>query len=172
MGYEVRPKSGFPETSSLDPDVTSTCWIFSTDLKASNCWEAAQQCKRATGFFLETDLGRTMEGYGYEHFGADGAKESQQVDYRRIVGDTQPPRTSVSFREGEHYVRQTSHGHETAAQRYSATRIQAGLGPERWVAGEVYGQRATFRYNSSIAFKSKDICLFYYRHRLYQELVL
>ncbi|TKS90801.1 Inosine-5'-monophosphate dehydrogenase 1b [Collichthys lucidus] len=71
-----------------------------------------------------------MEGYGYEHFGADGAKESQQVDYRRIVGDTQPPRTSVSFREGEHYVRQTSHGHETAAQRYSATRIQAGLGPE------------------------------------------
>ncbi|KAI3366381.1 hypothetical protein L3Q82_000540 [Scortum barcoo] len=73
-----------------------------------------------------------MEGYGYEHFGTDGGRESPQVDYRRIVGDTQPPRTSVSSREGEHYVRQTSHGHghETAAQRYSATRIQAGLGPE------------------------------------------
>ncbi|XP_042258654.1 inosine-5'-monophosphate dehydrogenase 1b isoform X3 [Thunnus albacares] len=73
-----------------------------------------------------------MEGHEYEHFGADEARKSQQVDYRRIVGDTQPPRTSVSSREGEHYVRQTSHGHghETAAQRYSATRIQAGLGPE------------------------------------------
>lgn len=74
-----------------------------------------------------------MEGHGYEHFGDDEARESQQVDYRRIVGDTQPPRTRVSSREGEHYVRQTphGHGHETAAQRYSATRIQAGLGPER-----------------------------------------
>lgn len=74
-----------------------------------------------------------MEGYGFEHFAADGARESQQVDYRRIVGDLQLPITDVSSREGEHYVRQTSHGHghETAAQRYSATRIQAGLGPER-----------------------------------------
>lgn len=74
-----------------------------------------------------------MEGYGYEHFFADGAMESQQLDYQRIVGDTQPTRTNVSSREGEHFVRQTlqSHGHETAAQRYSATRIQAGLGPER-----------------------------------------
>ncbi|XP_034718947.1 inosine-5'-monophosphate dehydrogenase 1b isoform X5 [Etheostoma cragini] len=71
-----------------------------------------------------------MEGYGYEHFGADAASESQPVDYRRIVGDTQPLHTEVSSREGQHYVRQTSHGHETAAQRYSATRIQAGLGPE------------------------------------------
>lgn len=90
-----------------------------------------------------------MEGYGYEHFGADGARESQQVDYRRIVGDTQPPHTNVSAREVGQYVRQTSHGHETAAQRYSATRIQAGLGPERWVTGKVYGEWATFRYNSS-----------------------
>lgn len=96
----------------------------------------------------ETDLGQTMEGYGYEHFGADEAMESQQVDYRRIVGDTQPPRTSVSSGEGEHFVRRTSHshGHETAAQRYSATRIQVGLGPERWVAGKPYGEWATFRY--------------------------
>lgn len=81
----------------------------------------------------ETDLGRTMEECGYEHFGADGARESQQVDYRRIVGDTQLPHAVVSAQGGDQYVRQTSHGHghETAAQRYSATRIQAGLGPER-----------------------------------------
>lgn len=74
-----------------------------------------------------------MEGYGLDHFLADAAAENQQVDYRRIVGDTQPPRNIVSSREGEYFVRQTSHGHghETAAQRYSATRIQAGLGPER-----------------------------------------
>lgn len=74
-----------------------------------------------------------MEGYGDKHFSADGALESQQVDYRRIVGDAQPLRARASPREHEHFVRQTSHGHghETAAQRYSATRIQAGLGSER-----------------------------------------
>uniref|UniRef100_A0AAQ5XGT9 Inosine-5'-monophosphate dehydrogenase n=1 Tax=Amphiprion ocellaris TaxID=80972 RepID=A0AAQ5XGT9_AMPOC len=72
-----------------------------------------------------------MEGFGYEHFG-EGARQSQQGDYRKLVGDAQPPRSSVSSREVEHYVRQTSHGHghETAAQRYSATLIQAGLGRE------------------------------------------
>lgn len=74
-----------------------------------------------------------MEGYGHEHFGREGVMECQQVDYRRIVGDTQPPHTQISFGEGDNFVRQTlhSHGHETAAQRYNATRIQAGLGPER-----------------------------------------
>lgn len=72
-----------------------------------------------------------MEGYGYGHFSADGAVESQQADYRRIVGEAQPPRTHASSQDHEHFVRQTSHGHETAAQRYSATRIQAGLAPER-----------------------------------------
>lgn len=74
-----------------------------------------------------------MEGYGYEHFSPDGVLESQQVDYRRIVGDTQPLHAHTSLREHEHVVRQTLHGHrhETAAQRYSATRIQAGLGSER-----------------------------------------
>lgn len=74
-----------------------------------------------------------MEGYGYEHFSADGALDGQQADYRRIVGDAQPPRAHASPGAHEHFVRQTSHGHghETAAQRYSATRIQAGLGSER-----------------------------------------
>lgn len=71
-----------------------------------------------------------MEAFGFEH---SGMRESQQVDYRRIVGDTQPSHTNVASLEGERYFRQTSHGHghETAAQRYSATRMQAGLGPER-----------------------------------------
>nr|XP_057933151.1 inosine-5'-monophosphate dehydrogenase 1b isoform X3 [Doryrhamphus excisus] len=69
------------------------------------------------------DLEPTME-----HFGAE-TMENLEVDYRRIVGYTQPLR-SVSPREGEHLVWQIQHGHETAAQRYSATRIQAGLSPE------------------------------------------
>lgn len=79
-----------------------------------------------------------MQCCGSDHVFADVAAESQQVDYRRIVGDTQPPppppaRAAAPSRESEFFIRQTSHGHghETAAQRYSATRIQAGLGPER-----------------------------------------
>lgn len=76
-----------------------------------------------------------MQCRGSDHVFADVAAESQQVDYRRIVGDTQPlpARPAAPSRESEFFIRQTSHGHghETAAQRYSATRIQAGLGPER-----------------------------------------
>lgn len=60
-----------------------------------------------------------MEGFGYKHYG-EGPREKEQ-----------PSLTNVLSREGERYVRQTLHGHETAAQRYSATRILAGLGPER-----------------------------------------
>lgn len=107
-------------------------WIFG-NLKMNSCWKAGQKSFFKKARDSETDLGRSMEGYGYEHFGVDGAMESQQADYRRIVGDTQPPREHVSSRECKLFVRQTSHshGHETAAQRYSATRIQAGLGPER-----------------------------------------
>lgn len=84
-------------------------------------------------WFQETDLGQEMDGFGFEQFGAVAARESQEVDYRRIVGETQPPRATAGSEKGEQYVRQTSHGHghETAAQRYSATRILAGLGPER-----------------------------------------
>lgn len=74
-----------------------------------------------------------MDGYGRHDLGADGAAQRQQVDYRSIVGDAQPPLEHAASREHDHFVRQASHGHghETAAQRYSATRIQAGLGPER-----------------------------------------
>lgn len=76
-----------------------------------------------------------MQCCGSDHVFADIAAESQQVDYRRIVGDTQPPPPppARAAAESEFFIRQTSHGHghETAAQRYSATRIQAGLGPER-----------------------------------------
>ncbi|XP_064795151.1 inosine-5'-monophosphate dehydrogenase 1b-like [Oncorhynchus masou masou] len=77
-----------------------------------------------------------MEGYGYEHFGVDGERNSHQMDYRRIVGDTELPRPSSnpSPQDAEHLFRLSphghGHGHETAAQRYSATRIQAGFGPE------------------------------------------
>lgn len=78
-----------------------------------------------------------MEGFGYEHF-QEGENKSQQADYQRLVGDTQRSAATVSSWEGERYVRQSSHGHETAAQRYNATRIQAGLGPERYVTGKDY----------------------------------
>lgn len=68
-----------------------------------------------------------MEGYGYEQF------VQSSVDYKRIVGDTQPPRNITSSIDGEHYVRQALRGHglESAARRYSANRFQAALGPER-----------------------------------------
>uniref|UniRef100_A0A3Q3DWU9 Uncharacterized protein n=1 Tax=Hippocampus comes TaxID=109280 RepID=A0A3Q3DWU9_HIPCM len=51
----------------------------------------------------------------------------------------EPARPRLTSRDGEQphqygtYAHSTthSHGHETAAQRYSATRIQAGYEPER-----------------------------------------
>uniref|UniRef100_A0A3P8ZCN5 Inosine-5'-monophosphate dehydrogenase n=1 Tax=Esox lucius TaxID=8010 RepID=A0A3P8ZCN5_ESOLU len=75
-----------------------------------------------------------MEGFGHKHFEVDGKMDSHQMDYRRIVGDTEVPRPSSnsSLRDGEYHflLSPHGHGHETAAQRYSATRIQAGFGPE------------------------------------------
>ena len=80
-----------------------------------------------------------MEGHGYDRFG-DGERDTYQIDYRRIVGDMEPARPRLSIREGEQphpcgaYAHPPhGHGHETAAQRYSATRIQAGYEPERSV---------------------------------------
>uniref|UniRef100_W5JZI8 Inosine-5'-monophosphate dehydrogenase n=1 Tax=Astyanax mexicanus TaxID=7994 RepID=W5JZI8_ASTMX len=80
-----------------------------------------------------------MEGHGYERF-TDGEHDGYQIDYRRIVGDTEPARPRLSPRDPEHphfhgpFGHNTphghGHGHETAAQRYSATRIQAGYEPE------------------------------------------
>ncbi|XP_037307428.1 inosine-5'-monophosphate dehydrogenase 1a isoform X1 [Pungitius pungitius] len=78
-----------------------------------------------------------MEGHGYDQFG-DGGKDTYQIDYRRIVGDTEPARQRGANRDGEPtqpcgYLAPSAphgHGHETAAQRYSATRIQAGYEPE------------------------------------------
>uniref|UniRef100_A0A4W6DMW1 Inosine-5'-monophosphate dehydrogenase n=1 Tax=Lates calcarifer TaxID=8187 RepID=A0A4W6DMW1_LATCA len=78
-----------------------------------------------------------MEGHGYDRFG-DGERDNYQIDYRRIVGDMEPARPRISNRDGEQphsygaYAHPTphGHGHETAAQRYSATRIQAGYEPE------------------------------------------
>lgn len=78
----------------------------------------------------QLDLGQAMERFEYEPFG-DGGRESLQVDWSRVVGDTQP--SNGSPREGEHYFRQALHvhGHKTAAQRYNATRIQAGFCSEK-----------------------------------------
>ncbi|CAL8296768.1 unnamed protein product [Boreogadus saida] len=83
-----------------------------------------------------------MEGHCYDRTW-DGERDNYQIDYRRIVGDTEPARPRLSPRDGEqpappygpyaHHTSPHSIGHETAAQRYSATRIQAGYEPERSV---------------------------------------
>uniref|UniRef100_A0A8C7PKP3 Inosine-5'-monophosphate dehydrogenase n=1 Tax=Oncorhynchus mykiss TaxID=8022 RepID=A0A8C7PKP3_ONCMY len=71
-----------------------------------------------------------MEGQGYDRFG-EGERDTYQIDYRCIVGDTEPARPRLLPLEGEHthpnanthgaYTHTNPHGHETAAQRYSAT---------------------------------------------------
>ncbi|KAG5830505.1 hypothetical protein ANANG_G00311370 [Anguilla anguilla] len=38
-----------------------------------------------------------MDGHGYDRFG-DGERDSYQIDYRRIVGDTEPARPRLSPR--------------------------------------------------------------------------
>ena len=72
-----------------------------------------------------------MESHGYDRFG-DADRDNYQIDYRRIVGDMEPAWPRISNRDVA-CTQPTSHGHghETAAQRYSATRIQAGYEPER-----------------------------------------
>ncbi|TKS73363.1 Inosine-5'-monophosphate dehydrogenase 1a [Collichthys lucidus] len=78
-----------------------------------------------------------MEGHCYDRFG-EGERDNYQIDYRRIVGDMEPARPRIPNRDGEQphqygaFAHPTphGHGHETAAQRYSATRIQAGYEPE------------------------------------------
>ena len=82
-----------------------------------------------------------MEGHCYDR-SWDGERDNYQIDYRRIVGDTEPARPRLPPRDGDQqalpygpYTQTSPHsiGHETAAQRYSATRIQAGYEPERSV---------------------------------------
>lgn len=98
-------------------------------------------CETTTVEALALDFSE-MEGQGYDRFG-ELEQDTYQIDYRRIVGDTEPARPRLSPREGEHthpnsnlrgtytHTNPHGHGHETAAQRYSATRIQAGYEPER-----------------------------------------
>ncbi|XP_046870628.1 inosine-5'-monophosphate dehydrogenase 1b-like isoform X2 [Hypomesus transpacificus] len=71
-----------------------------------------------------------MEGYGHEHFGGD--RGGSHLDSQRTMGNEEPRSAGTSPWRGEQRLRLSPHGqgHETAAQRYSATRIQAGLGPE------------------------------------------
>uniref|UniRef100_A0A3Q0T555 Uncharacterized protein n=1 Tax=Amphilophus citrinellus TaxID=61819 RepID=A0A3Q0T555_AMPCI len=95
-----------------------------------------------------------MEGHAYDRFG-DGERDSYLIDYRRIVGDMEPARPRPTNRDGEQphpygaYAHPVPHGHgyETAAQRYSATRIQAGYEPERSVSHSivVYQQSSILR---------------------------
>ncbi|KAJ1162657.1 hypothetical protein NDU88_003124 [Pleurodeles waltl] len=87
-----------------------------------------------------------MDGYRYNRFSANQEEElarSQQqlsphslYDYRLIVGDVQePPPLSPPPQRCVPALNCCSplhpHGHETAAQRYIATRLQAGYEPER-----------------------------------------
>ncbi|XP_062338936.1 inosine-5'-monophosphate dehydrogenase 1b isoform X3 [Osmerus eperlanus] len=71
-----------------------------------------------------------MEGYGHEHF--RGNRGGRQLDSQRTMGNEEPRPAGTSPWGGDQRLRLSPHGqgHETAAQRYSATRIQAGLGPE------------------------------------------
>ncbi|XP_069085468.1 inosine-5'-monophosphate dehydrogenase 1 isoform X1 [Pleurodeles waltl] len=86
-----------------------------------------------------------MDGYRYNRFSANQEEElarSQQqlsphslYDYRLIVGDVQePPPLSPPPQRCVPALNCCSplhpHGHETAAQRYIATRLQAGYEPE------------------------------------------
>ncbi|KAM9375616.1 inosine-5'-monophosphate dehydrogenase 1a isoform 1-T1 [Pholidichthys leucotaenia] len=78
-----------------------------------------------------------MDGHGYDRFG-EAERDTYQIDYRRIVGDMEPARPRIANRDGEQthsygaciHPAPHGHGYETAAQRYSATRIQAGYEPE------------------------------------------
>ncbi|KAM6937698.1 inosine-5'-monophosphate dehydrogenase 1a [Xenentodon cancila] len=71
-----------------------------------------------------------MEGCCYDE------RDGYQIDYTRIVGDMEPAWPRIPNRDGDQapsfvaHGQSTSHGHETAAQRYVATRIQAGYAPE------------------------------------------
>ncbi|XP_066448292.1 inosine-5'-monophosphate dehydrogenase 1 isoform X2 [Eleutherodactylus coqui] len=74
-----------------------------------------------------------MDGYRY-----DGNAQQGLYDYRLIVGDVkEPPMSPPHSSQRRSLINGFSpvhsghlHGHETAAQRYSATRLQAGYEPE------------------------------------------
>ncbi|XP_041444365.1 inosine-5'-monophosphate dehydrogenase 1 isoform X11 [Xenopus laevis] len=74
-----------------------------------------------------------MDGYRYEGYAQQGL-----YDYRLIVGDVKEPPISPSHNSYRRSMINGCspihsghlHGHETAAQRYSTTRLQAGYEPE------------------------------------------
>lgn len=74
-----------------------------------------------------------MDGQNYSGFNSS-ERDLYQIDYRTIVGEmelTRPTRDPLPPGMGSLSGYHHGHGHETAAQRYTATRIQAGFEPER-----------------------------------------
>ncbi|KAL4659491.1 inosine-5'-monophosphate dehydrogenase 1 isoform X6 [Arapaima gigas] len=115
----------------------------------------AQKRKREVSCSLVLEVDDTtedfaaMEAHAYEQLG-DGGGEAYNINYRWIVGDMEPARPRCNSGEGEQPFHGSLHGHETAAQRYSATRRQAGYKPERAAARRTPGSAGLDGLGSSI----------------------
>ncbi|XP_051952777.1 inosine-5'-monophosphate dehydrogenase 1b-like isoform X3 [Xyrauchen texanus] len=103
--------------------------------RSGDFWGGRLGCNRATVEDGTLDFAE-MDGHGCDRY-VDGDNDSNQIDYRRMVGDMEPTRPRGSVRDSDHHFQGPfthstlhGHGHETAAQRYSATRKQAGYEPE------------------------------------------
>ena len=83
-----------------------------------------------------------MEAYAHEPLQLDAEQSGQLMGYSKTVGNLLPAPHLLSQDRGLHFNRPSygfGHGHETAAQRYNATRVQAGFEPERSETGTKVG---------------------------------